>query len=331
MKDAIKSGNPEAVKLALSDLNPQWLSSHIDALLAYANNPEIVKLLLQAGAKPDAFTLNYAINANYAYAFKDTGPEIVKLLLQAGAKPGENTLNYALNSMEDGGSHTGNLEIVKLVLKAGAKPNERTDLTHLRANYPEIMKLVKMYSTDEDPDGRQERKASGFSQAVEKELAKGSKKAFTGPEGHYAALSLGHQVGKSMSQLKNAINSGNPKTVKSVLQAGVKPDGRIINYAISIAINDIFKDTGPEIVKLILQAGAKPDENALNYALNYMEDTGNPEIVKLVLKAGAKPNEHTDLTHLRANYPEIMKLVSISGGSDASHDQRDDTDDEGYW
>ena len=95
----------------------------------FTQNPEIINLVMQYGAKPNTYTLHRAIKANNAL--------IVQLALEAGVEIDENSLIYAVN--------THNLKIVELILQAGALVTEEAMVAaHLtQVKHPEIIELLR--------------------------------------------------------------------------------------------------------------------------------------------------------------------------------------------
>jgi ankyrin repeat protein len=94
------------------------------------HDPELTRLLLEAGADPDDGESLY-------HATEATSPECVRILLEHGARPrGTNALAHALD--EEREPH------VRALLEAGADPNEGALLAHAvrRGRGPEFLRLL---------------------------------------------------------------------------------------------------------------------------------------------------------------------------------------------
>ena len=86
--------------------------------------PEVVKLLLRAGAGPDiSFTKKYPLYAAVERAKGKNHAYVIKLLLEAGADANKRG-SYGNAPLHEA-SIKGNIEVAKLLLNAGADPNIR--------------------------------------------------------------------------------------------------------------------------------------------------------------------------------------------------------------
>jgi ankyrin repeat protein len=198
---AINTKDKEIIKLVLdvgAKPNNSENNNTLNKAIEYTKDKEIIKQLLDAGAKPDNSegyknTLNKAIEHT-----KDK--EIIKQLLDAGAKPDnsegyKNTLNRAIEYTQD-------KEIIKQLIDAGAKPNEYTLAWVIDTNDKGIIKWV---------------------------LDAGAK-----PNEYTLAW---------------AIEEQDKEKIKQLLDAGAKPNPDTLNYAIDT--ND------KEIIKLVLETYKK--------------------------------------------------------------------------
>jgi ankyrin repeat protein len=86
-------------------------------------SPEVVKLLLEAGANPNCFDPESPeFTPLYIAVSNNSGPEVIKLLLEAGADPNHDGGFGAplFVAVSDGLGP----EVIKLLLEAGADPNQ---------------------------------------------------------------------------------------------------------------------------------------------------------------------------------------------------------------
>ncbi|MEC7802839.1 MAG: ankyrin repeat domain-containing protein [Verrucomicrobiota bacterium] len=98
------------------------LLNHYD----WSCSPEVVKLLLEAGANPNNVDpKSPEFTPLYIAVSKNSSPEVVKLLIEAGADPNQ-TLEISTLLMEviEGGDTATKTQTVKLLLEAGADPNK---------------------------------------------------------------------------------------------------------------------------------------------------------------------------------------------------------------
>lgn len=107
-----------------------------------AHDPELTRVLLEAGANPnDGESLYHSTEA--------TSTACLELLLAHGAEPrGTNALAHALDDER--------LEHVRMLLEAGADPNEHAHLAHAvrRGRGPEFVRLLAEHGADlERPGG----------------------------------------------------------------------------------------------------------------------------------------------------------------------------------
>jgi ankyrin repeat protein len=105
------------------------------------HDPELTRILLEAGATPDdGESLYHSVAADE--------PACLRLLLEAGAEPrGTNALAHALDY--------DRIEHVRLLLEAGADPNEGALLAHAvrRGRGPEFLQLLVDHGAELDARG----------------------------------------------------------------------------------------------------------------------------------------------------------------------------------
>jgi ankyrin repeat protein len=129
-----------------ADPNASFVNEHgrMSALYGAAgvvHDPELTRLLLDAGANPDDGESLY-------HATEAEDPGCLRLLLAHGANPrGTNALAHALDGER--------LEHVRLLLEAGADPNEGALLAHAvrRGRGPETLRVLAEYGAELDRPG----------------------------------------------------------------------------------------------------------------------------------------------------------------------------------
>jgi len=91
LKDCIENGHDEERIFFLIEAHAQVEDFHLDTATSCGKSPDIIKLLINKGAKPLKDTLDSALQRNYPH-------EIIALLLSIGAKSTENTSYYVERS-----------------------------------------------------------------------------------------------------------------------------------------------------------------------------------------------------------------------------------------
>jgi ankyrin repeat protein len=105
------------------------------------HDPDVTRVLLEAGANPDD-------NESLYHATEDPDPACLRLLLEHGARTsGTNALAHALDEER--------IEHVRLLLEAGADPNEHAHLAHAvrRGRGPEYVRLLAAHGADLERKG----------------------------------------------------------------------------------------------------------------------------------------------------------------------------------
>jgi ankyrin repeat protein len=105
------------------------------------HDPELTRVLLEAGASPDDGESVY-------HSVEATDPTCLRLLLEAGAHvPGTNAVGHALDY--------DRIEPVEMLLEAGGDPNEGALVAHAvrRGRGPEFLRLLAEHGADLDRPG----------------------------------------------------------------------------------------------------------------------------------------------------------------------------------
>lgn len=92
---------------------------------AFFGQPDLVAMLLAAGAPPDAVARNATKVQPLHSAVAARSPESVRLLLEGGAPP-DATQQQGFTALQ-GAAHAGDLMMVKLLLDGGADPGLQND------------------------------------------------------------------------------------------------------------------------------------------------------------------------------------------------------------
>ena len=220
---ASHNGHVEIVKLLLeagAKVNAKGKNDMTALYLASLNNQtEIVKLLLEAGAKVDAKD-NYGDTALYIASLRNN-TEIVKLLLEAGAKV-DTKDDFGITAMH-AASRDGNAEIVKLLLDGGAKVDEKTN------NKSTSLVLAS---------------GKGHDEIVKLLISAGAK--------------VNERTDNGATGLILAAENGHVEIVKMLLDAGAKTDYKMKKEEEQYTALQIAETQGhTEIVKLLKEHGAK--------------------------------------------------------------------------
>ena len=125
------TGTPESVRAAITNganVNAPDKNGKTPLMYAagYSQDPELITILLDAGAEVNAREPNYGVTPLMFAAAANKSPEAVTLLLNAGAdlkaesKGGVTVLMWAV-------AYNENPEVIVLLLKSGADPKVRND------------------------------------------------------------------------------------------------------------------------------------------------------------------------------------------------------------
>ena len=219
------------------------------------DNPEVLKILLEAGGDPnirdgDGATLLY-------WAARNENPAVVKVLLDAKADVAAPNENGFLPQQQAAWGNN-NPEVLKVLLKAGADLAARTDddrtLLHLAAQ------------------------ANGNPHVIEALLGVGAKLEARTDNG---TLPLGYA----------AWGNQNPAVIKALLEAGARLRARRRNG--NTSLHDAAWNNGnPAVIRVLVEAGARlgarnqDGDKALHVAARR---TKNPDVVLVLLEADNDP------------------------------------------
>ena len=252
-----------------------------------ANDLERVRVLLAAGADPNAKDANDASALMYAALY--SGPGMLNLLIAGGAdvklrdKNGLTALGWAAHSKES----------AKVLLEAGADVNAKSNLGGtpllIAAAYPGNTGLLRLMlekgaNIHISVSGSTALTLAAFTgdvQGVAFLLDHGADPNPPGPGGH--------------SALHLAVMRGDRPMVKRLLDAGAKVEMR------TSLDEDILERYGfwndPELVRMLLARGIDParkdgrGHNAILFAAS--SDTVTPEVFSMLLKGGAPTDART--------------------------------------
>jgi ankyrin repeat protein len=241
-----------------------------------ARHPELTRVLLEAGADPNAEP--YFGDALY-HSTEAESPECLRVLLEHGAEPrGSNALARALDF-----DHP---EHVRLLLEAGADVNEGALLAHAvrRGRGPEVLRLLAAHGAEIDKLGGEwstppEERRTAYQYAV-----------LRGLDEHAATL---EELGASTELFPDDLAA--LAVARGERPAGGLPDK--IGHAaqeilVSAALNghvDLVVDlVGPTFVAYA--AGGGPAGTLLHHAAW----VGNPDVALRLLERGADPAARSD-------------------------------------
>lgn len=238
--------------------------------LASANNrPEVMEVLLKAGAKVDQSAGGGRGSPMRAAIFNGNIRQ-VKLLLDYGAAAvGEGTVGFPMHYtvMEaDQGQRQNDDVITGLLLEAGADINDREILGHTALHL-----AIK--------NGRPDR--------VEELLARDADVNTNNDYGH--------------TPLMTAISLGDVEMVETLLEAGANPDRPMASLGYT-SLHHIAHDSGgtPEddaqIVRLLIDHGAdvNAESKSGNTPVMLMTWNDREDLVDILIEAGAEPPEEDD-------------------------------------
>ena len=219
---------------------------------AALNHIEIVRVLLDAGANPNARTKIGGATA-LMFAAVSGHREVVKMLLGAGANP-HMMFNNGWTALISTAQEEGYPEIAKMLLAAGANPNwaDNKGLTALmHATYNSHVEVIKVL------------------------LDAGANPNMANKDG--------------LTALMSAANGTYSEIVQMLLAAGANPN--MTNKKGFTALMFAAHGGDFEIARMLLTAGANPNSRDKDgwTALLYAASNEKPEVAKMLLACGANP------------------------------------------
>jgi ankyrin repeat protein len=230
------------------------------------HNPELTRLLLEAGADPDDGESLY-------HATEAPDPECLRLLLEHGATTrGTNALAHALD--EEHEPH------VRALLAAGADPNEGALLAHSvrRERGPEILRLLAAHGADLDsPGGETWRGDVPLRTPYQHAVLRGRS------DQAQALAELGASTAVAPEDLAvAAVAAGD--SPRFPLPETLDPDAQevLVLAALRGQLDSVVAAVGPQFRGVV---GGSPEGTLLHHAAW----VGNPEVVRALLSKGADP------------------------------------------
>jgi ankyrin repeat protein len=311
--------------------------------------PDIVKLLLAAGADPRNGSLE--ATALGLAASRGEG-EIVQLLIDAKADLNAPVAAKGWTALMTA-IEREHLEVVELLLQFGANPNAFSDDRHTPilmaaetgdrriydAIYPLLSEPLQRMAEREGEEllkRNEQRREREQNRPVEKAIAL----AASGNEGEIAkAISVGVDVDANGVGGYNALTIacfyGHIPVIKKLLAAGANPnlttdlDGTFRRgmTPLMVAASSFFAVNRDRVIRLLLDGGAQIEQRSLDgkTALAYavLSASGYGDAVATLLQAGADPNladryGNTLLMTLAANGNQAILGLLLQAGADTS-------------
>jgi ankyrin repeat protein len=283
---AIKNVDTKMFGLLLraeADVNAKHDASDPLSQLALEDNyKEVVKLLLEAGAK--VTVAPRICNAALLGASENGQKELVKLLLGAGADV--NKVSVSGNTPLQAASVRGYKEVVELLLSAGAEVNAIDAFgnaplqTTSRQGYAEVVELLLSSGAEVNAQSSslgtplQAASRQGHEEVVELLIRSGADVNIEG--------------GTEGTALWSASMQGHKEVVKLLLGAGADVNAKTLD-TLDTSLHAASRQGHKGVVELLLYAGA--DVNAkgsiLVTAIEEASMWGHKEVVELLLSAGA--------------------------------------------
>ena len=282
-----------------------WTPWVLHQAAASTTNPTIVRLLLQAGADPDA--LDDDGRTPLHWGANNSNPMVVTHLLDAGADLNARD-NKGYTALHWAAAHSGNGRVVKVLLDRGADPfaesNDGRTPVHSALRYhaePSVASRMLAAGADEHLTPLQLSALQGNVMAVDKLLAEG------------ADPNEADRYG--WGPLHFAVPLAGLKVVSALLAAGADPDARTVSGATALHLG-ASQATVP-VVAALLSAGADPNarekeagESPLHYAAQLQEEDLLPVVTSL-LEAGADPGSSNNYGNTPLHRALVNPAVTV--------------------
>src|SRR5829696_5142013 len=254
-----------------ADPNASFVNEHGRMSALYgaagiAHDPQLTRLLLEAGATPDDGESLY-------HATEAEDPACLRLLLEHGAETrGTNALAHALDS--------DRIEHVRLLLEAGADPNEGALLAHAvrRGRGPDVLRLLANHGAELDrPGGETWRGAVPLRTPYQHAVLRGR----TENEALLAELGASTDVAPEDVALSAITRDERPD---GPLPDPLDPDAQevVILAALRGHLDIVIEVFGPDFTGVV---GGSPTGSLLHHAAWI----GDPGLVRELLARGADP------------------------------------------
>ena len=282
-----------------------WTPLVLHKVAGNTTNPTIVRLLLRAGADPDAPD-DYGRTPLHRGA-ENSNPMVVTHLLDAGADLGARD-NEGYTALHWAAAQSGNGRVIKVLLDRGADPfaesNDGRTPLHSALRYraePSVVSRMLDAGADEHLTRLQLSALQGDVMAVDRLLVEGADPNEADRYGwgplHFAVPLAGLEV------------------VSALLAAGADPEARTVSGATALHLG-ASQATAP-VVAALLSAGADPNareskagESALHYSAQLREEDLLPVVTSL-LEAGADPGSSNNYGNTPLHRALVNPAVTV--------------------
>jgi len=265
-RQLLKGGaNPDA-----SFVNEYGRMSALYGAAGVAHDPDLTRLLLEAGARPDDGESLY-------HATEAESSECLRLLLEHGAETRDtNALAHALD--ED------RIEHVRLLLEAGADPNEGASVAHAvrRGRGPEFVRLLAAHGAELDrPGGETWRGPVPLRTPYQHAVLRG--------RSDVAATLAELGVSTAVAAEDRAVAAVARRELPEVALAPLlDPDAQEVLILTALGAADLVVEVAGADFRGVV--GGSPEGTLLHHAAW----VGGPEVVTTLLAAGADPEAVSD-------------------------------------